>query len=217
VALVAASATAGLPPLTLTRSSWVAIPFALIAFPLVFTRPGAVVVAGDIGAFHVAITDAGLRDFATIAAKSWISVQVALLLAMTTPIPDLIDGLRAMRLPRIMVAIISFMVRYLEVLADEASRMERARSSRAAQGGPGTGGSILWRARVTGGLVGALFLRAYERSERIHAAMLARGFEGELRTVGPPPLGGRAIALTAGGLAVIAGWLVVSIMWLPHA
>jgi cobalt/nickel transport system permease protein len=121
--------------------------------------------------------------FATIALKSWISVQAALLLAFTTPFHDLVDGLRQLRLPRVMVAIISFMYRYLAVLGEESTRMSRARASRSAgtpSGGKG-GRSIAWRARVTGSMVGSLFLRSYERSERIYAAMQARGFEGEFR------------------------------------
>jgi cobalt/nickel transport system permease protein len=83
-----------------------------------------------------------------------------------------------------MVSIIAFMYRYLGVLAAESSRMSRARAARSAVAPDGRrGGSIAWRAKVTGGLVGALFLRSYERSERIYAAMQARGFEGEIRHI----------------------------------
>ena len=66
---------------------------------------------------------------------------------------------------------------------DESSRMSRARASRSAAAPDGRkgGGSIAWRAKVTGSMVGSLFLRSYERSERIYAAMQARGFEGEFR------------------------------------
>ena len=79
------------------------------------------------------------------------------------------------------MAIISFMYRYLAVLGGEAGRMNRAKAvaigRRRRVGG---GGSLRWRAGVTGSMVGSLFLRSYERSERIYAAMLARGFQGEL-------------------------------------
>jgi cobalt/nickel transport system permease protein len=51
-------------------------------------------------------------------------------------------------------------------------------------------------------MVGSLFLRSYERSERIYAAMQARGFDGELRYLPGPPLERRAILLT--GLAMVA-------------
>ena len=94
-----------------------------------------------------------------------------------------------------MVAIISFMYRYLGVIGDEAARMNRARAARSAdRGGRGAGGSLRWRAGVTGSMVGSLFLRSYERSERIYAAMQARGFDGELRYLAGPPLSRRALA-----------------------
>ena len=112
--------------------------------------------------------------------KSWLSVQVALLLAFTTPFHDLIDALRALRLPRIMVSIISFMYRYLAVLTDEARRMNRAKAARSAVVTGRAGGSHPLAGGVTGSMVGSLFLRSYERSERIYAAMLARGFQGQL-------------------------------------
>jgi cobalt/nickel transport system permease protein len=57
--------------------------------------------------------------------------------------------------------------------------------------GARAGGGLAWRGRVAGGLVGNLTLRAFERSERIHDAMLARGFQGELRTLEAPVMGPR--------------------------
>ena len=88
------------------------------------------------------------------------------------------------------------MYRYLAVLTDEGSRMLRARDARSAAGPTGRGGgSIRWRATVTGRMVGSLFLRAYERSERIYAAMQARGFEGEFRHLHARPLRRVEIAL----------------------
>jgi cobalt/nickel transport system permease protein len=181
VVLLALSIVAGLGPWRLTRSSWVALPFMLIALPLLFTRPGAPLATIELGVVTLTITDQGVREVATILLKSWLSVQVALLLAFTTEFPDLIDALRALRVPAIIVSIISFMYRYLAVLTGEAGRMNRAKLSRSAVVSGRGGGSLRWRAGVTGAMVGSLFLRSYERSERIHAAMLARGFQGQLR------------------------------------
>jgi cobalt/nickel transport system permease protein len=163
------------------RASFVALPFILAAFPLIFTRPEDPLGQLVIGPITLTVSGLGLALFATIAAKSWISVQAALILAMTTPFHELIDGLRAMRLPPIMVSIVGFMYRYLAVLSDEARRLMRARDSRSADPTGRGGGSIRWRAGVTGRMAGTLFLRSYERSERVYAAMQARGFEGELR------------------------------------
>jgi len=215
VAILAGIARIG--PLRPTRSSWVAAPFMLIALPLVFTRPGEAIATIDLGPLILTISADGVRDFLTIAAKTWVSVQVALLLAFTTPFHDLVDALRELRLPRVMVAIISFMYRYLGVLSGETSRMLRARASRSGEvEGRRGGGPIRWRATVAGGMVGSLFLRSYERSERIYGAMQARGFDGELRHLPGPPL--RHIELVAFGLGLsaVVGFTVASLLWLPR-
>lgn len=179
------------------------------------TRTGEPLGTIGLGPLTLTVSGEGLRLFATIAAKSWVSVQAALLLTFTTPIPELIEALRRLRLPGLLVTTVGFMVRYLVVLGDEAARMNRARAARSAAGSGGGGGSVRWRATVTGHMVGTLFLRSYERSERIYAAMLARGFEGTLvRLPGPPLAPAELVWFGAAGLAIVllglAGWL-----WLP--
>lgn len=165
------------------RRSFVALPFALAAITLPFTIPGETL--AHLG--PLTITAEGTVRLASILLKSWVSVQAAILMAFTTPFHDLLWGLRALRLPAALVSIVAFMYRYLFVLADEALRLMRARASRSGvAAGTKGGGSLLWRGRVAGGLVGNLTLRAFERSERIHAAMVARGFQGELITLDAP-------------------------------
>lgn len=214
--LVACSATAGLGPFRLSRGAVVALPFALAAFPLIFTVQEQIIATTSIGPLDLTISAEGLRRFLTIMAGSWLSVQVALLLAFTTPFHDLIDALRELRLPRILISIISFMYRYLAVLTDEGSRMLRARDARSAQGPGRGGGSIRWRATVTGRMVGSLFLRAYERSERIYAAMQARGFEGEFRHLRTRSLARVEVVGLALVLALFALYEVIAILWLPR-
>jgi cobalt/nickel transport system permease protein len=147
---------------------------------------------------------------------SWLSVQVALLLAFTTPFHDLVDALRELRLPRILISIISFMYRYLAVLGDEGSRMLRARDARSGAREGASGGSLRWRATVTGRMVGSLFLRAYERSERIYAAMQARGFEGEFRHLRARPLVRTELVWLVVLLAALALYEVIAALWLPR-
>jgi cobalt/nickel transport system permease protein len=108
------------------------------------------------------------------------------------------------------------MYRYLAVLTDEGSRMLRARDSRSAEGTGHGGGSIRWRATVTGRMIGSLFLRAYERSERIYAAMQARGFEGEFRHLRTRSLARVEIVGLALVLALFAVYEVIAILWLPR-
>jgi cobalt/nickel transport system permease protein len=75
------------------------------------------------------------------------------------------------------------------VLVDEVFRLLRARESRsAAAAGSRSGGSVAWRARVAGNMAGQLFLRSYERSDRVYNAMLARGYAGHLMTINPHEL-----------------------------
>lgn len=214
LALIVASSIARLGPWKLSRGAVIAAPFLLAAVPLIFVRPGDPI--GTIG--PLTISGEGLRMFATIAAKSWLSVQAALLLTFTTPFHDLVDALRDLRLPHILVAIIGFMYRYLAVLGDEASRMLRARAARSATGtGAASGGTLAWRARVTGQMVGSLFLRSYERSERIYAAMQARGFDGTFRHLATRPIESRAwVAFGAVVLALI-GFELAAHLWLPRS
>jgi cobalt/nickel transport system permease protein len=107
------------------------------------------------------------------------------------------------------------MYRYLAVLTDEASRMLRARYARSGGAGGRSGGSIRWRATVTGRMVGSLFLRAYERSERIYAAMQARGFEGEFRHLRARALRRVELAWLFLLLALFALYEVIAHLWLP--
>ena len=166
------------------RRSFVALPFALAAITLPFTVPGEAL--ARLG--PLTISAEGLVRFASILIKSWVSVQMAILMTYTTAFPELLWGLRALRLPPTLVAIISFMYRYLFVLADEALRLTRARAARSGAGADGrrTGGGVVWRGKVAGGMVGNLTLRAFERSERIHDAMVARGYQGEMRMLDTP-------------------------------
>lgn len=184
------------------KRSFVALPFALAAITSIFTIAGQPLLTFNLGPWRLAVTDAGLIRFASIVIRSWLSVQMAILLTATTQFPDLMHALRHLRLPPLLVAIISFMYRYLFVLADEAMRLLRARDARSARlPGRRGGGSLGWRARVAGHMVGQLFLRSYERSDRVYNAMLARGYRGHFQTINPHLMTPRDWLL--GGLALL--------------
>jgi cobalt/nickel transport system permease protein len=165
-----------------------ALPFVLAAFPVMFTIKGEALASLELGAWTLTLTQPGLERFVSVALKSWLSVQMAILLTATTSLPDLLLAMRSMGLPRLLVAVLGLMWRYLAVLVDEALRMMRARDSRSGSCEGSGGGALLWRARVTGAMAGTLFLRGYERSERIYNAMLSRGYDGNIRSFPAQPL-----------------------------
>lgn len=163
-----------------------AFPFVLAALPLIFTTPGLQLFSLTLGTWEIPVTLPGVERFFSIALKSWISVQAAILLTATTQFPDILTAMRAVRVPRLLVAIIGLMWRYLFVLADEALRLIRARAARSGEAdipGHRKGGRISWRAQTAGGMAGNLFLRSIERSDRIYVAMLSRGYDGEVRSM----------------------------------
>ncbi len=184
--VLGAVAVARIPLRVSLGRSLIALPFALTAAAsLPFMRPGAPLWSLRVGPWQLAITAAGLVALAAVLAKSWLSVLAAGLLTATTPFNELLAGLQALGLPRVLAALISFLYRYLFVLVDEAERLWRARESRSAHLDRRSGGTLLWRTQVLGRLIGSLFIRSYERSERIYQAMLGRGFSGEIRSYSP--------------------------------
>ncbi|NWG22196.1 MAG: cobalt ECF transporter T component CbiQ [Chloroflexi bacterium] len=168
------------------RRSFVVLPFALAAITAIIAVPGRPLFMWQIGGTTIIGTDAGVVRFLSILARSWLSVQMAIVLTATTNVPDLLHALRHLRVPEVLVAIVGFMLRYLSVLADEAARLLRAREARSALlANRRGGGSPGWRARVAGYMAGQLFLRSYERSDRVYNAMLARGFAGRFLAINP--------------------------------
>jgi len=173
------------------KRSALAIPFVLAAFPLLFTVAGTSLFSLSIGPWVIQASYPGLVRFISITIKSWLSVQAAILLASSTSFPDLLVAMRAIYVPQLLVSIFGLMWRYMFVLVDEAGRLLRARASRSGKSdlpGAKPGGSISWRAHVTGGMAGSLFLRAFERSDRIYMAMLSRGYDGEARSMPLPAI-----------------------------
>ncbi len=167
------------------RRSFIALPFTLAAITVLFSIPGKPVTTFQFLMWDFTVTDAGLLRFVSIVIRSWLSVQMAILLVAVTEFPKIVHALNHLRVPTILTVIISFLYRYLFVLTDEVMRLLRAREARSAAGVAGKSGgrSVAWRARVAGHMAGQLFLRSYERSDRVYNAMLSRGYKGELMTI----------------------------------
>ena len=167
VATVALLAHVSLP--TLARRLAIEAPFVAFAvfLPLVGEAPHTDV-AG------LSLSEPGLWGAWNILVKGTLGVAATVLLASTTTIAELLTGLDRLRVPRAFTAIAGFMVRYGQVIVGEGRRMRIARLSR------GYDPRWIWQARAVASSAGTLFIRSYERGERIHVAMLSRGFTGEL-------------------------------------
>lgn len=196
------------------QRSLLAIPFVLAAVPLLFTVPGPALVTVSIGSLSLTVTLTGLERLVSIMFKSWVSVQVAIVFAASTSFPDMLLAMRAIKIPRLIVSLFGLMWRYMFVMADEAMRLLRARSARSGSiEGLRSGGSIAWRAKVTGGLAGNLFVRSLDRGDRIYSAMAARGYDGEIRAFPLPPLSAASWITLSGGLVTLMVLLLFALLF----
>ena len=167
-----------LPPLYVLKRSLVIFPFVLlIAIFIPFFKQGEVAGSYNIWLWQVSVTYDGLLILANVVVKAWLSILSLILLSATTKFTELLKGLRQLGVPEVIVLILSFMYRYVFILVDEVMRMRRARDSR------NFGGSRLHQLRTIGNMIGTLFIRSYERGERIYAAMLSRGFDSNVRSL----------------------------------
>ncbi len=176
--VAAAVALARLPVRVMMARTALALPFVLLAaLSVLWARQGEPIWSLPLGPLSLTVTREGLLALGTTLARAWISLWTAALLVATTPLPALQHALWRLRLPAVLCDTIALLIRYLFVLVEEAARLMSARASRTA----GNGLSLGARARVLGNMIGSLLVRSVARAERIHAAMLARGYAGTPR------------------------------------
>ena len=188
--------------------SIIALPFVLAAVVLPFTIPGPEL--GRLPLLGWTVTRPGWIRFVSILLRSWLAVQMAILLTSTSRFDQILWALAKLGLPKTLVATLGFMYRYLFLLGDEALRLLRARSARSAQGLSANKVSLLWQGQVAGHMVGSLFLRSLERSERVYAAMLARGYDGQARMMQTTVLRKVDWWVMMGGLSFLLGVVLVT-------
>ncbi|MDP9393916.1 MAG: cobalt ECF transporter T component CbiQ [Actinomycetota bacterium] len=198
VACVVARVPAG----WLARRMVVETPFLVFALVLPFVAGGP-----RVEVLGAAVSHAGLLAAWNVVAKGTLGVAACAVLAATTSPRDLLLGLQRLRAPALLVEIFAFMVRYADVVVDEMRRMRIAREAR------GFEGRHVGHVRVLARSAGALFIRSYERGERVHLAMLSRGYAGRLPVLDARPAGAPAWAtasvLPAAAVAVaLVAWVV---------
>jgi len=167
--LVAVVAVSRVPATYLLRRMVVEVPFVVFALLMPFIATGP-----RVDVLGVAVSQPGLAAAWALLVKGTLGVLASLTLAATTEPRDLLAGLERLRVPNLLVQIMGFMVRYLDVVTDEMRRMRVARESRGFTARDVRHWPVIARS------AGALFIRSYERGERVHLAMLSRGYTGTM-------------------------------------
>ncbi|MFC4906993.1 cobalt ECF transporter T component CbiQ [Actinomadura gamaensis] len=199
--LAAVAAASRVPPGFLLRRMAVELPFVGFAFLLPFVVPGPHVhLAG------VPLSTSGLWSSWNVLAKATLGVTASILLAATTEPRTLLLGVERLRLPPLIVQIATFMLRYTDVVLDEIRRMRTARLAR------GFDARDLRHVPVLARSLSALFLRSYERGERVYVAMASRGYSGTTPTLHDVSATARQWAAT--GLVPAVAAAVAATAWM---
>jgi cobalt/nickel transport system permease protein len=172
LAIIAVIATSRVPATYILKRMVVELPFVVFAVLMPFIATGP-----RVDVLGLALSEHGLVAAGALLAKGTLGVLASLTLAATTEPRHLLAGLERLRVPQLLVQIMGFMIRYLDVVTDEMGRMRVARESRGFTARNVRHWPILARSS------GALFIRSYERGERVHLAMLARGYTGTMPSV----------------------------------
>ncbi|MFG3659674.1 cobalt ECF transporter T component CbiQ [Streptomyces sp. NPDC047706] len=190
------------PPLFLLKRLLIEAPFVAFAVLLPFVAQGE-----RVEVLGMSLSVSGLWGAWNVLAKGTLGVAASVLLAATTELRELLLGLERLKLPPLLVQIASFMIRYADVITDEMRRMRIARESRGFEArGPRHWGVLAKSS-------GALFIRCYERGERVHLAMVSRGYSGVMPTIDEVTASraqwSYALALPCAALVVcLLGWVL---------
>ncbi|MCE5251393.1 cobalt ECF transporter T component CbiQ [bacterium] len=153
------------------------MPFALaVSLFVPFMTPGPVLWHITIGPVDAQVTVTGLVRFASLGLRALLCFFATILLVSSTRFGDLMRAAGALGLPSKLVAVMSFMYRYLFIVIDETTHMKLARDLRS------SGRNGLSMLHAAGGIVGSLFIRSFEHADRLYQAMLLRGYTGTLAT-----------------------------------
>jgi cobalt/nickel transport system permease protein len=202
VLLAAVAVVARVPAPFLLKRLLIEVPFVAFAVLMPFVAEGE-----RTEVLGMSLSVSGLWGAWNVLAKGTLGVAASVLLASTTELRELLLGLQRLKLPPLLVQIASFMIRYGDVIADEMRRMRIARESRGFE----ARGVRHWG--VLAKSAGALFIRSYERGERVHLAMISRGYAGSMPVIDEVTASraqwSGAFALPATALAVcLLGWVL---------
>lgn len=204
--LLGVSLLAGIPLRHLLKRLALLLPFGGVMVSLLpFVTPGQPIFTWDILGWQLTATQEGWQAATLPCLRMLTAFLGMVLLTASTPLREILHALNHLKFPKIFILVIDFTLRYITVVLDELNRMQTARQARGF-----TPGRNLWHrhtSKTIGGTLAVLFLRSYERSERVYLAMLSRGYTGEFQCCGHchriKPLD-----LCWGSSMITAGWAI---------
>jgi cobalt/nickel transport system permease protein len=207
-ALVLAVARASrLPFVFFVKRVWLGIPFfaGIVVIPALFLVPGPRLFDLALGPIHLAPSVPGIVGGIVFVGRVGVSVSLGVLLVMTTPWADILKSLRVLRVPQVFVLVLSMTYRYIFLFLHTVNGVLLARKSRVVA--RTSGGE---QRRWISGTMGNLVSRSFKMSNDVYAAMLARGFSGEIRAYSTYRMTGGdwlalVVALVIAVLAVLGG------------
>ena len=177
------------------------IPFVIAALLIPFFAEGETV-----SVLGLDLPREGLWATWNILAKATLGLLTSIVLAGTTEIPRILRGFEALKVPRVLTSIMGFMIRYLDVVLGEFRRMRIAMKSR------GHDPKWIGQLRPYANSAGMIFIRSYERGERVYLAMASRGFTGEMPRTDDDHASAREWGTALA--APVAAWAVAAIAWM---
>lgn len=199
-AIVAVASMAGIGLRFALKRMTIEVPFLLVAglLPLLGPDPSISILGLD-------LSTTGLWDAWNIVAKATLGLSIAVILGATTEVTELLAGLDGLKVPSVVTAIAGFMVRYVDVILADWSRMRIAMASRAHD--------ARWFTQIGpyARTIGSVFIRTFERGERVYLAMASRGYAGTMPLATQPATPVSQWVIAAG--AVVAVWAVCAIAW----
>ena len=207
---LAAAIASRIPTDFFIKRVWLGIPLfaGIVVIPSIFFIPGPHLFELAIGPLVIAPSINGLLGALLLVMRVGVSVSLAVLLVMTTPWADILKSLRALRVPQVFVLILSMTYRYIFLFLHTVNGLFLARKSRIVARTTGAE----QRAWI-GGTMGALMSRSFKMSNDVYAAMLARGFTGEMRTYSAYRMTVRDWGLLAGSVALVVALVAAERLW----
>ncbi|MEW6697973.1 MAG: cobalt ECF transporter T component CbiQ [Bacillota bacterium] len=204
--LLGISLTVGITPVHLLKRLVLVLPFGGVMVALLpFVTPGEPLWTLQLGAFQLVASREGWEAAVLPCLRMVTAFLGMVFLTSTTSLREIIHALQHLKFPRIFILLMDFTVRYIAVVLDELNRMQTARKARGFKPG-----RTLWHRhtiKTIGSTLAMLFLRSFERAERVYFAMLSRGYTGRYQCCGHCHRL-KKVDLTFGAGMIAAAWAI---------